>query len=282
MANKTFAKQFEEEMRLAVSGCEELRTVDEGKLRELSLVSSSKGNQRKWYNDSKNTYIKEQFFYQGKYWDDWKVEMLSCELTRNLDVGVSVLKQEAVKLASGTYAVESYDFCKDGYTFVTYYRILKKAGLEFEEYVFPMDRFNSIVDTVQDKCNLDISNYLVVMCVLDYILLNEDRHLNNIGVLEKNGKYTLAPLFDFGLGLFEHDRRYENKTYDAAVNRIAGKPFCEDMFSILNSIYRSKYKDVLVSIIKSISWSSLDRWIPNTLAKTHLDRAESSLKELVS
>lgn len=55
MANKTFAKQFEEEMRLAVSGCEELRIVDEGKLRELSLVSSSKGNQRKWHNDSKNT-----------------------------------------------------------------------------------------------------------------------------------------------------------------------------------------------------------------------------------
>lgn len=89
-------------------------------------------------------------------------------------------------------------------------------------------------------------------------------------------------MFDFGLGLFEYDRRYENKTYDAAVNRIAGKPFCEDMFSILNSIYRSKYKDVLVSVIKSISWNGLDRWIPNTLAKTHLDRAESSLKELVS
>lgn len=54
------------------------------------------------------------------------------------------------------------------------------------------------------------------------------------------------------------------------------------MFSILNSLYRSKYKDILVRVIKSISWNDLDRWIPNTLAKTHLDRAESSLKELVS
>ena len=58
-------------------------------------------------------------------------------------------------------------------------------------------------------CNVNYTDYLIVMAIIDFLIGNEDRHLNNFGVLTDDSTYRLLPLFDFGLGLFEHDRRYE-------------------------------------------------------------------------
>ena len=50
-----------------------LRTQD---MLQLSTASSSKGNQRKWLTRD-GRYVKEQFFYQGKYWRDDLVEIIA-------------------------------------------------------------------------------------------------------------------------------------------------------------------------------------------------------------
>ena len=44
-----------------------LPAFDTRDMTELQLLSTSKGNQRKWYFPKKDIYVKEQFFYQGKY-----------------------------------------------------------------------------------------------------------------------------------------------------------------------------------------------------------------------
>lgn len=44
---------------------------------ELQLLSTSKGNQRKWYDARRHLYIKEQFRYQGKNWRDDLVEVIA-------------------------------------------------------------------------------------------------------------------------------------------------------------------------------------------------------------
>lgn len=144
-----------------------------------------------------------------------------------------------------------------------------------------MDNFESVIDIVKSECNLDITNYLIVMCVLDYVLLNEDRHLNNFGVVSGITGFRQAALFDFGLGLFEHDRRYNGKNYELAYQRTAGKPFHSDMFSILIALNRSKYKQLLLGVVKQLNWDGIDDLIPNTLAREHITLARKNLEELL-
>lgn len=56
--------------------------------------------------------------------------------------------------------------------------------------------------TVDDLITrLGIQNQVRCMILADFMTLQRDRHGGNIELLEKNGKYVLAPLFDNGLDL---------------------------------------------------------------------------------
>ena len=49
-----------------------------------------------------------------------------------------------------------------------------------------------------------LSKYLTLLFEVDALFLNDDRHLNNIAVLEQNGKYDYCPIFDNGAGLLSN------------------------------------------------------------------------------
>lgn len=46
--------------------------------------------------------------------------------------------------------------------------------------------------------------YLTLLFEVDALFLNDDRHLNNIAVLEKGGQYDYCPIFDNGAGLLSN------------------------------------------------------------------------------
>lgn len=48
--------------------------------------------------------------------------------------------------------------------------------------------------------------YLTLLFEIDALFLNDDRHLNNIAVLESGGKYDYCPIFDNGAGLLSNMR----------------------------------------------------------------------------
>ena len=51
----------------------------------------------------------------------------------------------------------------------------------------------------------EFSQYLTVLFEIDALFLNDDRHLNNIAVIEEKGKFNYCPIFDNGAGLLsEH------------------------------------------------------------------------------
>lgn len=66
-----------------------------------------------------------------------------------------------------------------------------------------LENLHSLYDCSVDELitKLGLSNQVRKMLVADFLTLQRDRHGGNIELLEKNGKYTLAPLFDNGLGL---------------------------------------------------------------------------------
>lgn len=253
---------------------------DVSKCRPIGLLTTSKGNQRKWYDDCNKCYVKEQFFYQNTYWDDYKVEWLSSVLAAKLNtVDVDIVNQRIVHLGDH-YGVVSADFTKHGEYFVSIQRLLQNSGLEYSSADFPYNNFNKICDLVQASCGLDITNYLLVMCVMDYILLNEDRHLNNFGVLrDSEGHYRIAPLFDFGLGLFQHDKRYAGKDLKTAYAYVDGKPFHADMSVIVQTLAKKGYKDKIRTILNGMTSFDVSA-IEDHKAQEHVDNALRVLNRL--
>ena len=68
--------------------------------------------------------------------------------------------------------------------------------------------------------------YLTLLFVVDALFLNDDRHLNNIAVLEKNGQFDYCPIFDNGAGLLSNVRMAPMDIGPAALIRSAkARPF---------------------------------------------------------
>jgi hypothetical protein len=54
----------------------------------------------------------------------------------------------------------------------------------------------------------DFPQYLTLLFEIDSLILNDDRHLNNIAVLEQGGAYDYCPIFDNGAGLLSNMQVY--------------------------------------------------------------------------
>ena len=50
----------------------------------------------------------------------------------------------------------------------------------------------------------DFPKYLTLLFEIDALVLNDDRHLNNIAVIEKEGRFDYCPIFDQGAGLLSN------------------------------------------------------------------------------
>ncbi len=123
----------------------------------------------------------------------------------------------------------SRSFISQSEWFVTLDRLLTRHGvpvdelldLPFEEKVSQTMRF------IEQFTGLNPYPYFGVMLSLDAFVLNEDRHLNNIGfVRDSKGRYRFAPLFDHGLSLLSDVDLYhpEIEVIDN-IRSVRAKPF---------------------------------------------------------
>lgn len=184
---------------------------------ELISVSSSKGNQKKFISKDKQIFVKMQFDYQGRKWNDDLVEVVASNLGTQF----------------GFYCLRQYLGVIDGLDcscskvfngkFIAYKRIDPDAGLY--DYRDGVDQLKFAINCIKRKTDVDCSRYFYQMLLLDYLVCNEDRHLYNFGVLQTVNGNTVAPLFDFGLGLFEHYNVYNGKDLLSAEKAASKKPF---------------------------------------------------------
>lgn len=183
----------------------------------------SKGNQPK--------FIKADRFY--------KVDAMGYESISEVLVSEFLRYCEDVEyidyfLEQVEYRGEVVDCCKskiytkEGESFISLYRLLNSFS-EFDEAIKKykgMDFVNYVVDRVKEITSLDIRDYLRKMMLIDAIILNEDRHLNNILFLEKNGEYSLGPIFDNGLSLLSDVKDYPlHKKHVDFTRMVKSRPF---------------------------------------------------------
>lgn len=241
-------------------------SFDTNHLTELQLLSTSKGNQRKWYKDG--LYIKEQFYYQNKYWRDDLVENIASCIGQQFETNEYVLEQHLCTINDGnnsTHGVFSKDFCSEGEKYLSLQRLLDTNKSSFDTDMGCPERYEFLLNFLQEVTDLPFGRYLDTMIILDYLVGNEDRHLNNIGVIWNGTKFRYAPLFDFGLGLFEHDRKYEGVPFAKCLNKMESKPFSSDNQRIVD--YRLNY-GIQIKLPKKLILSNCE--IPSMKAGSYL------------
>lgn len=258
--------------------CEEVEIIDleSPNIVSLDYLSTSKGNQRKFYNINTKEYIKIQFDYQGVLWEDYKVERLSTILYKQLKSVISeVVEQRVIKTKDGFYGVASKDFCIDC-EWISFARfagteVSKSFGLPYRVYQTIMSEYL--------KLGIDATLYLDTMIILDFLLLNEDRHLNNFGILRVGDEFKIPPLFDFGLGLFEHDLRYKCMSLEKALNVTECKTFDYDQRRVIDMLINRGNARYIKKICNLISVPNIDLF-PSHLAYEYFNYALSYLKEV--
>ena len=237
-----------EKSLVTMSSFDRCRVFHIDDLSALQLGSTSKGNQQKWYCKKTDEFVKGQFYYQGKYWKDNLVEVIASKLAEQMNLNdVSVVKQETCVVSQydgvEVDGVCSKNFCKPGQRFVSAARL----DPTMEDRLFSTrdveERWNIVSQTIQKITGLNYESHLAAMCLIDYLVGNEDRHLNNFGVLLGSDGFSPAPLFDFGLGLFEHDRRYEGLPFRDCIKKMQCKPFHADNQKVIDFLANQRMID---------------------------------------
>ena len=178
----------------------------------VDIDSTSKGQQTKWLTKDRKWLIKERFYYQCRFWNDPLVEAIGSKVCESLHIS-------SVKYQLCTVDGRLASLCKmEDDKFIPLKRLDKKGMLE--EYSGE-DRIKFVRETISNQIGYDTVQYLADMTLADFIVGNEDRHCGNFGI----GSRGLFPLFDFGLGLFEHDYIYSGLSLTEAIPKMNKQPF---------------------------------------------------------
>lgn len=181
---------------------------------EKIALTSSKGNQEKWRDD--NVWYKiDQFGYEAlaeamtsRILEKSNIEKETPFTFVRYDIEkVNVHNAERV-------ACVSDNFLKPNQAIITLNKLIS-SNLEtsladkLSRLTSDKKRIQYIVDMAKSITGLsDFDKYLTLLFEIDSLILNDDRHLNNIAVIENNGKFDYCPIFDNGAGLLSNTQIY--------------------------------------------------------------------------
>ena len=178
-----------------------IKLVTKGKIAE----TSSKGNQEKWCENG-IWYKLDQFGYEAL------AEVFVSKILKYVSIDPSGflgsrVAYEIEKVTVGgreRVCCSSKNFLQEGESIITLNRLLTlhlgyPLTAELESLSSDKKRIQFIAEKTEDITGLKkFPQYLTLLFEIDGLVLNDDRHLNNIAVIEKNGKYRYCPIFDNG------------------------------------------------------------------------------------
>ena len=166
---------------------------------------------------SDGTQIK--FFYTGKWYkiDRYGGEGICEELVSKVlelsDYAPDKYVTYRRVMINGEPGCVSDNFLQDDEFFVTFYRLhMNIKGNDPAELTSRMDYDDAIdymIDFIKANTGVDVTSYLADIFTLDALILNEDRHYNNLGLIFNGKDYRCAPIFDNGKSLFVGNAYYD-------------------------------------------------------------------------
>ena len=101
------------------------------------------------------------------------------------------------------------DFLQQGESIITLSHLFKREGQNLKEKLTRLSSDRKRIEWLAKETaaftGLEFfPQYLTLLFEMDALFLNDDRHLNNIAVLEKDGRFDYCPIFDNGAGLLSN------------------------------------------------------------------------------
>ncbi len=186
--------------------------------------SSSKGTQPK--------YQKDGYWYKvNRHGYEAEAEYLASMVVSCSNISGSVTYEKCrINDRPGCRCV---DFLNPGEEFLTFqnlYSIYEGGNLAGRIALLREvdERRDYVIRFIKDCTGLDCREYLSQTLTLDMLILNEDRHFHNLGVIRGHDSYRLAPIFDNGFSLLCDYSRYpgflEPHEWQEEIPRISALP----------------------------------------------------------
>ncbi len=185
-----------------------IRLVTDEKIAE----TSSKGNQEKWYDRAEDCWYKlDQFGYEAL--TETVISTLLERSSIEADTPFTYVRYRMEHLrvhGRVRTGCSSRNFLRPGQALITVNRLLSSyLGRPLREKLARLSsdrkRIAFLAEAAADITDLDLfPQYLTLLFEVDALFCNDDRHLNNIAVLEQDGTYGYCPIFDNGAGLLSN------------------------------------------------------------------------------
>lgn len=172
--------------------------------------TSSKGNQEKWF-DGGRWYKLDQFGYEAL--TETFTSMLLEHSNIEQDTPFRFARYQMEKMhvhGRDRTGCSSENFLKPGQSIVTLSHLYRQhLGHPLtDELVRLSSDKKRIAYLAEETAALtgleEFPLYLTLLFEIDSLVLNDDRHLNNIAVIEQGGRYDYCPIFDQGAGLLSN------------------------------------------------------------------------------
>ncbi|MCD7980776.1 MAG: hypothetical protein LUF32_00410 [Clostridiales bacterium] len=184
---------------------------------------------------SEGTQIK---YKKGNYWyktdchgREGLAEYLASKLLTFSDLGSEDYVSYEQGTINGRPGCRSRNFLSPEDEFLTFYRLYyNEFGHDLSEVTNHMEtmeeRIEYVIRFVRQSCGVDVTDYLRNIITLDFIILNEDRHFNNLGLIFRQDRFECAPIFDNGISLLTANKSI-NRHFTIAENvkRVTARPF---------------------------------------------------------
>ena len=207
-----------------------VRLVTDEKIAE----TSSKGNQEKWYDQAADCWYKmDQFGYEALA--ETVVSVLLEQSNLETDTPFAFVRYHMERLqvhGRERTGCSSRNFLEPGQALITVNRLLSShLGKSLREKLIRLSsdkkRIAYLAEMTAEITGLEqFPQYLTLLFEVDALFCNDDRHLNNIAVIEQNGKYDYCPIFDNGAGLLSNTQLSRmDISPPALISALRARPF---------------------------------------------------------
>lgn len=199
---------------------------------------TSDGTQIKYFKDN-NWYKIDRYGGEGQV-----EELVSDILTLTNLPDKDYVKYSQIKI-NDEFGCMSENFLQPNESFITLYRLYSNIqGGDLATVTARMDydeAIDYVLEFMDKNAKVDLREYLANTFAVDALILNEDRHFNNLGLIYDGKRFRPAPIFDNGKSLFVGNKRYsQEKAMTENKKKAFAKAFsgCFD----LNDSYLRKYR----------------------------------------
>lgn len=207
-----------------------IRVVTNEKIAE----TSSKGNQEKWYDGASHRWYKlDQFGYEALA--ETVISTLLEQSSIEADTPFTFVRYRMERLlAHGRERTgcSSQNFLRPGQALITVDRLLSShLGMPLRDKLLQLSsdkkRIAYLAEATAELTGLALfPQYLTLLFEVDALFCNDDRHLNNIAIIEREGGYEYCPIFDNGAGLLSNTQLSPMDISPAAlISALQARPF---------------------------------------------------------